>query len=1035
MKKYYTSILLLFLFVQFVDGQVSYQKNINHVTVSKSQAKLLGKTKSVRTSTLRPSTTKEERARAKRDKQVPDNFKNRRNKSKAVHLDKEHQGVDPVLQKDLSRMLTSELEVLANFNGVGTGSPNDPTGDVDGQYYVQAVNSTTVGVYNLDGSTEMIFSMSTLWSQLGQQSLGDPIILYDEIEDRWFLTEFTNPANILIGVSATNDPLGEYYVYIFTTPNFPDYPKYAITKDHLSLSTNEEGGGTLTHYFLDKAALVAGERQVDFQRVTLVGAFGTEQGFYVSTPADLNGTNPAFNSSPIMLRLNDSSWSNGPDQDQIELYHFNIDYDDSANTTVDQTSIIVSPFDAFPCSQSGPGFQCIPQMGGGGLDGIPEVIMNIPHQRNFGTHESIVLSFVTDATNGQNRAAIRWVELRRTADTDWSLYQEGTFGLDDGLDRFMSSIAIDDNGNICLGYNVSSLESFAGIRATGRNDGDPLGMMTYDELIIREGLSTIISGGRFGDYSQMSVSKSLFSDFWFTTEYAGQNVTQTNITGLRFERDSFDLALTSFISPVQNSAATATEEMVTVEVANAGLTPIVNYTLTLFQEETLIDELDIFDIIEPGETIQHTFNNTIDLSEIRTYELSALVSNENDINPINDSLTFVVSKLANREASIAGFDNSVSCEEAISGQLELTNLGGDSIRSAVIGVVLNGVPQANILVMDTIGFNQTSIIDYSYDQDVTIGENELTVNIHEINGEANDFNTANNEATITTEVFDPENFITINLITDQFPLQTFYSITSQTTGELILESPILTEPNVIIEDRLCLDLDDCYTIRLVDSFGDGICCDNGNGSLVIFDALGNVLAFNDGQFGSEVEINFCGSLGECMITAEIDITPVSSSSADDGTILITPSNGVAPYSFSIDGGASSQDGNLFTDLPAGDYDIVVTDINNVCIYEETVTVGLSTSTYFVEGNAVEVDILPNPTDGVFKINIENLPIKENFIDIEIYDLSGKRVQQREIGKYDNTFVGTFSLYAYPAGTYFVRIKSSGINFLERVVKQ
>jgi len=172
-----------------------------------------------------------------------------------------------------------------------------------------------------------------------------------------------------------------------------------------------------------------------------------------------------------------------------------------------------------------------------------------------------------------------------------------------------------------------------------------------------------------------------------------------------------------------------------------------------------------------------------------------------------------------------------------------------------------------------------------------------------------------------------------------------------------------------------------------------------------------------------------------MISAEIDVTPVTSDSADDGSILITPSNGVPPYSYSINGGTTFQAGNLFTNLPVGVYDVAVTDINEVCIYEETVNVSLSTSTYFIAGNEVEVEILPNPTDGVFKVNVENLPVKENFIEIEIYDLTGRRIQHREIGKYDNTFVGTFSLYAYPSGTYFVRIKSEEANILQKIVKQ
>jgi len=60
----------------------------------------------------------------------------------------------------------------------------------------------------------------------------------------------------------------------------------------------------------------------------------------------------------------------------------------------------------------------------------------------------------------------------------------------------------------------------------------------------------------------------------------------------------------------------------------------------------------------------------------------------------------------------------------------------------------------------------------------------------------------------------------------------------------------------------------------------------------------------------------------------------------DGDITITtPTTGTAPYNYSIDDGANFQAGNQFSGLPAGNYDIVVTDANgceaisNTTIYQ------------------------------------------------------------------------------------------------------
>ena len=640
------SIFCILLFAHVSFGQVT-TRQIENFSASSSKAELLGKTKPVRELAIKSTTSKEKKQNSKIEKKVPDNFKGRRNKSKAVLLEKEHQGQDPIRQSEITRQMDREIQLLANVRGRGQGSPTDPTGDVSDQYYVQAVNATDVGVYNLDGSLELAFSMNMLWNEFNVSSEGDPIILYDETADRWFLTEFTDPANVLVAVSETSDPLGSYFAYSFSTPSFPDYPKYALTPNHMIFTSNEDGRTNLHQYFLDKTALIAGSEEIDFQRVRIDGTNGNEQGFYVTTPVDWNGTNLPFDTRPITMRLNDSSWGGGPAQDQIELYKFDIDFDNPDNTSIEQTSIVTSPYDAYPCSQSGFGCQCIPQMDGGGLDGVPELIMNLPHQRNFGTHESIVLTHITDVTDGDNFAGIRWVELRRTADTDWSVYQEGTYAPDDGLQRFMSTAAIDSRGNICLGYNVSSEDSFVGIRATGRTAGDPLGEMTFTEIVLAEGQRAINSGGRFGDYSQMSVAPGGESNFWFTAEYAGPTGTITNIAGMSLQRDSFDLSVSRFITPNSNTSGLTDAENVIIEVFNGGINTIPTYDITLEFEGTQIDMISITDPIDPSTAVEHTFSANVDLSAITDHTLRAYVSAPLDQNPFNDTLRTTIINLPN----------------------------------------------------------------------------------------------------------------------------------------------------------------------------------------------------------------------------------------------------------------------------------------------------------------------------------------------------------------------------------------------------
>jgi len=224
-----------------------------------------------------------------------------------------------------------------------------------------------------------------------------------------------------------------------------------------------------------------------------------------------------------------------------------------------------------------------------------------------------------------------------------------------------------------------------------------------------------------------------------------------------------------------------------------------------------------------------------------------------------------------------------------------------------------------------------------------------------------------------------------------------------------------------------------FTIN--DSFGDGICCAFGQGNITIFDNAGNEIVFNGGQFQDELSIDFCAAPGSCSLTADINVRPSSDATSEDGIIMVTAVNGVGPFMYSINGGEDFQDGTTFADLLAGEYNVVVTDANSVCVYEETVIVDFNTATHIVGGTIVNVDILPNPTSGVFQVNIQNLPTQEDYLNVSIFDIQGKFIQYKKLGKFDNDFIGSFSLYAYPAGTYLVRIQTPELNVLEKVVKQ
>jgi len=124
-----------------------------------------------------------------------------------------------------------------NFNLFGFRvNPPDPVGDVGPNHYVEMVN-LAFAVYDKQGNLLLgPVPIGALWEGFAVEDCtdpsGDPIVIYDQLEDRWILSQFTTRDPIYyncVAISQTGDPTGAYYRYAFTSGVFfPDYPKYGV---------------------------------------------------------------------------------------------------------------------------------------------------------------------------------------------------------------------------------------------------------------------------------------------------------------------------------------------------------------------------------------------------------------------------------------------------------------------------------------------------------------------------------------------------------------------------------------------------------------------------------------------------------------------------------------------------------------------------------------------------------------------------------------------------------------------------------------
>lgn len=419
--------------------------------------------------------------------------------------------------------------------------PPDPVGEVGPNHYIQMVNAGAGSVFSVYNKSGGLIAgptvLSTLWTAGGAcaSGRGDPIVLYDTLADRWLMSEFASFGNHLcVYVSQTSDPVvGGWFLYDFAVPQFPDYPKYAVWPDAYYVSSNESNPAA---YALDRNRMLSG-LPATFQRFTAPGNLAFP--FQALIPSDIDGTTPPPAGSPnyFMRHRDDEAHnplSNDPSKDFLEIWEFHVDFATPANSTfTGPIPVDVSEFDSDLCGLAS--FFCFRQPGTANtLDPLREVVMWRLQYRNFGDHESLVGNLVTDL-DGTDHGGIRWFELRKNIGTAWQLHQEGTYGPDEA-NRWMGSAAMDKDGNIALGYSVSSAAVFPSLRFAGRLATDPAGTLPQGENVILNGSFSQNFTTRWGDYSSMNLDPVDDCTFWYTGEYvatAGGNW-GTRIAAFRF---------------------------------------------------------------------------------------------------------------------------------------------------------------------------------------------------------------------------------------------------------------------------------------------------------------------------------------------------------------------------------------------------------------------------------------------------------------------------------------------------------------------
>ena len=433
---------------------------------------------------------------------------------------------DTVVQKTFAESLLADVIPGLNFDGIPypgvicNCAPPDTNGEVGATQYVQIVNE---GYQVFDKATGNSIlgpaSINSVWAGFGgvcQAGQGDPVMLYDQIANRWLISQFAGGlTHECIAISTTSDATGTWNRYDFTVGAGAlfDYPKIGVWPDgyYMAMNVFNTSGtaylGTQPFAF-DRTKMLAGQ-PATMLTPGLVGSPANNEDPLM--PADFDGSIlPPSGAPNTFVEFPDSIGNN---LNTYRSWHYSVGVPFGNGPTFTQVpSPAAAPF-AFL-------FAGVPQRPPGtSLGNLADRLMFRLAYRNFGTpaapDESLVANY-TVSSGGV--AGIRWFELKNPTNGPITVKQESTYQPDTTW-RWMGSAAMDRAGNLALGFSASSAAIEPEIRYATRLATDPLNTLTAEAHLFDGPGVQIGTSGRWGDYSSMTVDPVDDCTFWYTQEY------------------------------------------------------------------------------------------------------------------------------------------------------------------------------------------------------------------------------------------------------------------------------------------------------------------------------------------------------------------------------------------------------------------------------------------------------------------------------------------------------------------------------------
>lgn len=212
--------------------------------------------------------------------------------------------------------------------------------------------------------------------------------------------------------------------------------------------------------------------------------------------------------------------------------------------------------------------------------------------------------------------------------------------------------------------------------------------------------------------------------------------------------------------------------------------------------------------------------------------------------------------------NINEFNN--DCSDTFIASMVLRNQGTTTITSAVISYNIDGENNAV--------YNWEGILETNEEAIITLDEMTVDSGEHSFNGALTSVNGTTDEIsnndTFTREFNIVEFYNTtqviVNVMTDDYGSETIWALLDSNENPIFsnidLENPWGSEfygNNQLYTETIDIDPDQCYYFAIIDTEGDGICCEYGNGYFTVTTTDNTVIA-EGGSFTDQVIVPFRG---------------------------------------------------------------------------------------------------------------------------------------------------------------------------------